>query len=150
MKTRLILTSEEIRKRAILIVGGLPLDPVHEIEIREKKKDISANQRALYWKWLTIIGLELGETKEELHERYKDRFLTVIYERDDPDYAEMLETLRTVYREGMRDEALSLRRKVITLTSITTATTKQMSELMTDIEHEATSLGISLPHPDDV
>lgn len=149
MKNKIVLSSLELKHRAAQIINSLPLDPVHEVIIREHKKDRSADQNSLYWKWLTVIGADLGESKEELHERYKGEYLVNIYERDDPDYAEMLQTLREVYREGMRDEALNLRKKIVALTSTTTATVHQMSEYMTEIDRHAVELGIRLPSPED-
>jgi len=149
MKQKIIISSEELRKRALVVIQALPLEPVLEVVIREYKKDRSSSQNALYWQWLTIIGNELGETKEELHEQYKGKFLVSIYERDDLDYAEMLQTLRDVYREGMRDKALSLRKKIVALTSTTTATVVQMTEYLQAIDHDAASMSIYLPHPDD-
>lgn len=149
MKTSLKISSEEIRRRAVAIIEALPLDVVHEVKISEYKRNRSLEANALYWQWLTIIGNELGESKEAKHEFYKDSFLVQIYERDNLEYAEMLQTLREVYREGMRDEALSLRKKIVALTSTTDATTKQMSEYMSEIEKHAASFGIRLPFPEE-
>jgi hypothetical protein len=148
MKDRIIIVSEEHRKRALTILEHLPLAPVHEVVIREHVKDRSAEQNALYWKWLTVIGNELGESKEDLHERYKDKFLVNIYERDNPDYAEMIQSLRNVWRNDMKAEAVNLRKKIVALTSTTTATVKQMTEYMTCIEHDAAGLAIRLPQPE--
>jgi hypothetical protein len=149
MKQKVIIASEEHRHRAMEILKSLPLDPVHEVDFREFKKNRTLEQNALMWKWFTIIGNELGEPKEDVAERYKDKFLVNIYERDDPDYAEMVQALREVWRHGMKSEALNLRKRIVALTSTTTATVKQLSEYMTNIEHDAASLAISLPHPED-
>jgi len=149
MKHKIIISSEELRNRAIQILRDLPLDVVHEVEVREHKKDRSKDQNALYWKWLTVIGNELGESKEELHERYKDKFLVNIYERDDPDYAEMIQALREVWRHGMKAESIGLRKKIVALTSTTGATVHQMSEYMESIERDAASMAIRLPFPED-
>lgn len=148
MKQTLIISSEELRARAITILGALPLTPVHELVIRERQKNRSLDANALYWKWLTVIGNELGESKEEVHERYKDGFLVQIYERDNPEYAEMIQSLRSIWSQGMKTEAVSLRKKIVALTSTTTANVKQMTEYMQSIEHHAASLGIRLPHPE--
>jgi hypothetical protein len=149
MKQKIAITSEELRARALTIIKGLPLSPVYEIDIREHKKDRSVEQNALYWKWLTVIGNDLGETKEDLHERYKDKFLVHIYERDDPDYGAMVQTLRRIYKQGMKEQSISLHKQIVSLTSTSTATVKQMSEYMEAIEHDAASLAIRLPHPED-
>lgn len=149
MTQKIILHTPEHCTRAMLIIKELPLLPVMEVIIREHKKDRSADQNALYWKWLSIIGNELGESKEAVHERYKDAYLVQIYERDDPDYAEMINSLRTVWKQGMKTEAVQLRKRIVALTSTTTATVKQMSEYMTEIERHAATLAIQLPHPED-
>lgn len=149
MKQTIIIPDKERRTLALRVIENLPFEPVHEVIVREFKKDRSAEQNSLYWKWLTIIGNELGESKEELHERYKDKFLVSIFERDNPDYAEMIQSLRTVWKQGMHKEALSLRKRIVALTSTTDCNTRQMSEYMTTIEHDAASLSIRLPHPED-
>lgn len=145
MKTTIILTGEDQRHHAIELIALLPLVPVCEVVIREHVRDRSASQNALYWKWLTVIGNELGESKEDVAERYKDGFLVQIYERDNPEYAEMIQSLRSIWSQGMKTEAVSLRKKIVALTSTTTATVKQMTEYMQSIEHHAASLGIRLP-----
>ncbi len=131
------------------MITNLPLSPVQEVITRDYKKDRSLNQNALYFKWLTIIGADLGESKETLHECYKDKFLVNIYTRDEPEYAEMIESLREVWKQGMKKEAIDLRKRIVALTSTTPATVAQMSEYMQNIDREAASLGIRLPHPDD-
>jgi hypothetical protein len=149
MKQKVILHTEELRNRAFGILSMVPLSPLHEFVIHEYKKDRSGEQNRLYWQWLTIIGNELGESKEVLHERYKDKYLVNIYERDNPEYGEMVQSLRAVYQQGMKVEAVNLRKRIVALTSTTTATAKQMSEYMESIEHDAASLAIRLPHPED-
>jgi hypothetical protein len=150
VKTTIVLIDEPRRRRAQEVISALSLDPVvWEVVIRPHKKDRSLNANNLYWKWLTVIGAELGESKDTLHERFKDKWLVSIYERDDPDYAEMLQSLRTVYRQGMKMEALALRKRIIALTSTTTATVAQMNEYMTEIGHFAAETGIRLPFPEE-
>lgn len=149
MKHTLKINSEEVRARAVVILQSLPLDPVHELRIDEFKRNRSAEQHRTLWMWYTVIASELGDSKESIHEIMKGKFLCNIYERDNKEYSEMLQTIRSVYREGMRDEALDLHKKIISLTSTTTASVKQMSEYMEAISHHAASLGIKLPYPED-
>lgn len=151
MKHTLILRSPEIANRAGEILTTLARgDELHEVVIRPYKKDRSVAQNSLLWRWNTIIGSELGESKEEIHERNKERFLVPIYERDDLDYAAMIEAVRSVYRQGLQQDALFLRKRIVALTSTTKATTAQMAEFLTEIERDASRLGIILPRPDDV
>lgn len=149
MRAKLIIISPEVKNRAIEIIRALPLDVIHSVEVKEHKRNRSAEANALYWQWLTIIGNELGESKEDVHERYKSDYLVHIYERDDPEYSAMLQALRDIWRQGMKAEAAGLRKKIVHLTSTTTATTAQMSEYMDSIARHAASLAIRLPFPDD-
>lgn len=149
MKQSIIISSEELRNRASAILAALPLTPVHEVVIREHKKNRSLDQNALYWEWLTIIGNALGEQKEDVAESMKDKFLVQIYERDDTDYAEMVQSLRAIWLQGMKTEAVSLRKRIVALTSTTTANVKQMTEYLGCIEMSAAELGIKLPFPED-
>ncbi len=150
MKQKVICHTEQHRNRAIEIIRNMPLEPVHEVIIREYKKDRSADQNALYWKWLTIIGAELGEPKEAMHERYKAAFLVNIYTRDNTEYASMIQSLRNVYKSGLQAEAMALHKKVVELTSTTSATVAQMSEYLDSIKRAATELNITLPGEDYV
>ena len=151
MKHKLVINSEGVRNRAVEIIKSIPYSTsvVHEVIIKEHKRDRSAEQNQTYWLWLTVIGAFLGETKDQLHEIYKDRFLVQIFERDDPDYAEMIQSLRSIYRQGMKVEALALRKRIVALTSTTTATVAQFTELLNDIEKDAIALGIRLPSLDE-
>ena len=149
MKQTIILKTEEDKKRASAVLAHLKLEPVHEVVIREHKKDRSAAANALMWCWLTIIANELGETKEEMHEIYKGKYLVNIFERDDKDFAEMIGTLRSMWQSGMKKEAEGLRKKIVSLVSTTQANTHQFSEYLESIEKDAASMNIVLPHPDD-
>lgn len=149
MKQVFVITSDAIAERVIDAINKLDRSIPYEVTIKEYKRNRSLEQSALYWQWLTIIGNHLGESKEDIHERYKDVFLVNIYERDNPDYAEMIQSLREVWRAGMKDEAVSLRKRIVALTSTTTATTRQLSEYMDNIERDAATLSIRLPHPED-
>lgn len=149
MKTTIIISSEELRRRAITIIESLPLDPISEVVIRGHKKDRSALQNSYYWLILTVIGNALGESKEDIHERYKDKYLVNIFERDDPDYAAMVQSLREVWKQGMKKEAVSLRKSIVSFTSTTTANVAQMNEYLHCIEMSAAELAIKLPFPED-
>ena len=148
MKKTIILKSPELRERARAIIDNLPVEPVHEVIIKEHKRDLSAEQRALYFVWLGVVGAELGYTKEELHLDYKERFLVPIYMRDNESYLEMIQSVKVVRRRGMNAEADTLKKFIIKETSIMDANTKQMSEYMDDIDKLAASLDIRLPLPE--
>lgn len=148
MKT--IIRTESDRNRAVEIVSRLNLDKPQEIEVREWKKNRSASQHRLYWQWNTVIAAELGESKDEVHERNKERFLVTILRRDDPDFAAMIGSVNAVHASGMKDEAMALKREIVRLTSTTQMNVNQFTEYLNDIELDARNLGIILPHPEDL
>ena len=146
----LVIRSKEVAARAAAIISNLDHDDLHEVIIRPYKKDRSVAQNSLLWKWTTVIAEEMGETKEDVHERNKERFLVPIYERDDADYAAMIEAVRSVHRQGMKADAEAMRKQIVKLTSTTTASVKQFTEFLTEIERDAMKYAIRLPHPDDI
>jgi hypothetical protein len=150
MKKTIIIKGQQQKALVATILGNLPERPIHEVVIREHKKNRSANQNSLYWKWLTILSDELGHTKDELHFIYRRKYLTRIFIRDDKGYADMAESLTFILDSGYADCAEDIRDQVIRLTSTTQCNTAQMTEYMTDIERAAADLGIGLPHPEDI
>lgn len=45
------------------------------IKIEERSPNRSKEQNSLWWKWMDLIGLEIGYTKEETHQLMKYKFL---------------------------------------------------------------------------
>lgn len=148
MKT--VIRTESDRNRAVEIVSRLNLDKPQEVEIREWKKNRSVAQNSLLWKWLTVIAAELGESKDEVHERYKEKLLVTILRRDDPDFAAMIGSVNAVHASGMKSEAMALKKEIVRLTSTTQMNVHQFTEYLNDIELDARNLGIILPHPEDL
>ena len=145
MKKTITLKSQELKDRAVAIIEALSFEPLHEVVIREHKKDRSLEQNALYWKWLTIIGEELGYSKEEAHMVYKERYLVNIFSRDDIEYAAMIGNIKLV--GGAK--GVSIMNKIIDMTSTVDASVKQMTEYLNSIALHAQELGIHLPFPED-
>lgn len=126
-------------------------DQVHQVDIKPYKPVLSANQRRLYWLWIEHIMNHTGYTKEELHLRYKKDYLVNIFERDDQDYAKMIESVRVVHRKGMRGHAKHLADMIVKMTSIMDATTAQMTEYLNLIQQECIDrLQLQLPIPGDI
>jgi len=150
VKTKFILKGEEHRRGAIEVIRSLELDPVHEVVIREAKKDRSASQLGLYWLWVTCIADHTGETKDDVHRRMKKRHLIPIY-MDDPDsgMTETVLAVRDVHSQGMKSVAKVLENKIIDLVSTKDASVKQFTAYLEQIEREHIGLGIQLPHPED-
>lgn len=147
---KLILSSQQHKDRACEFIQELQLDRPWLLVISEKKKNRSAAQNSLYWKWVTQLAGEEGSTKEEVHHERKRRFLAIIYERDSPKYAEMIGTVRKMWGAGFKQDSESLHNGIIELTSTTTATVKQFREYLEDIEKLAIQQDIFLERPEDM
>lgn len=149
MKETVILKTEIQRKTAINYLMDTPLSPLHEITIKPHKADRSACQNRLYWLWMTEIDKQTGELKEEVHERYKEKTLVHIYERDNEGFAEMIESVRKVYHLGEKKLAKVMQREILKLTSTRDANVNQFHEYLNDIEIDCAHNNISLTHPED-
>jgi hypothetical protein len=112
--------------------------------VKKYERDKSSEQNRLYWMWVGIIANDLGYTKDELHMELKRMFLQNIYAADPikhPGYAEMLAAAEQLGR-------YELINGITRLTSITTASVRNMSEYLNEIKNHATGLGIMLPLPE--
>lgn len=151
MKSKVIILDKERKTLALRLIESLPFEPVHILEVKEYKKNRSASQSSLYWLWMTAISNYTGETKDEVHERHKKKFLTRIFERDDPDgYGAMIDAVRKVHTAGMVAQARKLAAEIVKLTSTTVCTVDQFTEYLKDVSDEAYTCGIPLPFPEDI
>ena len=141
MKTTISVTTEQLRNRAAQVCGSIPLDSPHVVEIRPHKKSRSEHQNRYYWAIITIIAGDLGLTRDEMHDEYKERFLLPIFVRDDAGYAAMVNAVMAA------DSGLL--RQVVALTSTAQCNVKQFGEYLDEIKHNAFSLGIRLPALED-
>lgn len=102
-----------------------------EIIIKEQKGKRSLNANSLYWKWMTIMGEDLGYSKEALHFVFKKQFLSEkmpAFSRD-----EFME-----YLQGLDKEIANTRK----------LNTKEMSKYMDSVYEQARELNINLPLPE--
>jgi len=150
MATELILKTEQDRQRLLKVVSCMDISKPLRFSWRLYKESRSLSQKGLYFTWCGVISEDTGETKQEVHERLKENFLVPIYERDDPEYREMLESLRDVYRQGMKRQAEAVFKKIVVKkTSTNDADVDQFTEYLNEVEMDALSNNIVLPHPDD-
>jgi hypothetical protein len=131
------------------------IDDGLQFELGKWKTSRSASQRSLYWMILTDmqntnVNEHAGLTKEEHHLAMKKEYLCNIYERDDEEYAHMIDSLRTVYKEGMRSQAVELQKSIVNLTSTTNASVKQFSEYLECVTRWCNERGISYRLPEDM
>ena len=148
--TTIILKDPSLFARVVEVLDSLPKDRLYECVIRPHKASLSSNQRRLHWAWMTQKSEQTGYTKEECHLDCKKRFLVPIFERDDKDYSIMIDSVRDVHRKGMPGHAQHLQKQIIKMTSITTANTKQMTEMLNEFKMDCEYCGIFLNVPDDI
>lgn len=129
------------------VIDDLEEDGSMEVEVRERKRDLSAQQRGLYFMWLGIMAGETGNDKDSLHHEMKRKHLTKIYMRDDEEYRQAAHALKSL--KGTKEHG-PIARQIVDLTSIMDASVEQMTELINAVEHEAINLGITLPYPQDL
>lgn len=149
MKKTFVIRDRDVIARVVSYLEAQPLEPLLEISVTLHHKDRSLLQNSLYWIWITIVSDEWGWTKDHVHEHFKKKHLVRIYERDEPGYAAMIQAVRLIYTKGMKQEAMSMGKEIVRMTSTTSATVKQFTEYLNDIEKDMISRGFSLPHPDD-
>lgn len=149
-ETFLLIDDRSVRDVNAAIITVMEFEQPHEVVVRDLKKSRTLKQNKLMWKWLTFLGKQWGDTKDYYHLYYKDKFLVSIYERDNPEYSQMISNIRDVYRSGMRTKAVELRNQIVKLTSTRDASTKQMAEYLTNIDHDAQEQGVVLERPDDI
>ena len=95
------------------------------IEITEDKDSRSTKQNKLYWEWVSVIGNELGYTKDETHAILRDKFLG---------YTETTTKL-SVIKE---------------LRSTTKLKVKEFKDYLEQIDMFISEYGIILPRPEDL
>lgn len=71
----IILADETKRKRALAIIGALPLGKPWEVLVRPWKPSRSDAQNRRYWLLLGKVADFTGHDKDELHEWMKEKFL---------------------------------------------------------------------------
>ena len=122
MTQRVIIREERQRQHAIDRITALNIETVWDVSIKPYKKNRSLEQNALMWKWNTIIGNELGYTKDEIHETFMRKFLPPV-------------TVNTL--DGPAEVYSTKPLKV-----------KEMAEYLNHIERFAAEYAIVLPLPD--
>ena len=98
-------------------------DGDYALSIEKWSRTIEQNK--LYWKWLGIIGDELGYHKNEIHEVFLDMF-------------SQIKTIRNLEGKPIQKRVRSSEMNV-----------KQMSEYMDQIQQFASENSIILPQPDE-
>lgn len=148
------------------------LVPINKASFLEELKDVADNdevwitvkdklnrtaaQNSLMWDIYThmqntTVNECAGKTKDEWHYEMKKKYLVNIYERDDPlGYGSMIESIRQLYKVGLKDRAVKLHQGIVKITSTTTASTTQFTEYLNSIMQYCNEKGIYYRLRDDI
>ena len=125
--TSLTLNNKESFQKRLLELVGKDV----EITVKEKKSTRSIEANNLYWVWMTVLGEDIGHSKEAMHFVFKKLFLADKMPALDKD--EFME-----YLQGLDKEIASTRK----------LTTAEMSQYMDKVYKQSIELNINLPIPE--
>ncbi len=152
-QTVIIKTQENVGRIKELVAQAIESSVLHEITIRPYKFDRTIAQNSLYWVWIGYMSKETGYSKEEMHDEFRAKFLSKIFERAPerhPAWAETLKNLRIVYGTN-KMLAINLHRQCVSGgVSTTKASVKEFTEYLNLIDRHASEGGVRLPLPVDV
>ena len=135
MKYTIILKEPKHYKRVLEVLDSLPKDELFEVIIRLHKSSISVRQQGYYFVILKAIekNTTCGLTVEELHFNYKKRWLIDIFCRNHdnhPGFAEMIESLRELWRMGLAKKAKPFHDHVVRECSLMDAKRDEIAEYL--------------------
>lgn len=144
LNKKVVVRSTEMKERVKFMIDGLPDDEPHQVIIRPYKASRSDQQNALYWMWNTVIGEELGYTKEEVHNLNRERFGIEILARISERWEKRLKKIETVKESMLRYSEIQDAAKDIHTPRFDIS---MMREYLNRIDQWAMSMSISLPVP---
>ena len=122
----MIIKVESDKERAINQIKALNVDKVWQVDIKQYKPNRSLAANRLYWKWLQIIGDDLGYHRDELHATLAVKFLGI-------------------------KETICMGENISQPVSTSSLHVKEFSEYLNRIEmFSHGELGIMLPNSDDL
>ena len=112
---RFIIRPETKPQMTTTVTGYLQLlnitEPI-EVVIKPYKRNRSQEQNRLYWKWVDIIGKELGYEKDEMHDILVFKFLGMVDKEIDGKKFEQLAETKKLKVGEMSDYLNSIERWV--------------------------------------
>lgn len=121
-----------------------------DIIVKNHDESLRDAQKGLYWRWVGVISADLGYTKEELHEQYKERYLLNIYINDPDNHPDLVNVVKNmmVVKTKAPEEYPYVRKLVMNGISHLDATKENMQEYLKEVEANAISLQVRLPAPE--
>lgn len=149
------VTGEAQRQQAIRYVTEAPFYPLYTVIVKPAKMSRSVAQNALYWIFNTHLEKhsETGNTKNEWHEYFKEKYLVRIYIKNPdkhPALCSSIEAITAIMEKGLTSEAAILWKNLLATLSTTSADVAEFKEYLECIEHEMIDFNCVLPVEDDV
>ena len=148
----LIINSDQARRSAISLVGGLPIDGTMEVVIKKADKSSTAKQRRLSWQWYKEVaesGKGQHDTKEAVHVASKWQFARPILLREDDVFGIIYNQFMD-YVKGTPGYSECCRVFSSEYISTERMTKRQRAEMMTDFQRYWTWEGVQLTDPDSM
>ena len=120
-----------------------------EVIVKNIDESITDAQRGLYFVWCGVIGADLGNTKDEQHQYFKERYLLNIYINDPvnhPEFIGIVDNMQVI-KANCPEQYAATRALIIGGVSITAAKKLNMIDLLDEVDGMARSLNIRLPAP---
>jgi len=151
MKSEIILRDPRNVEFAIDQIKSVDLSETHVVTIKPFKRTRSQAQNAVMWLWLTVIGDQVGMTKDELHLQFKAQYLMPVVLRDNlDDYAVSVhQKMHDLWKNGRKEEAKMIKRLLVNYISTGWLNVAQFTEYLREIEGYARDGNIALPYPED-
>lgn len=119
------ITDDKSREALIEMLCKLPIGKPYEITVDKYREKRTIPQNRLYWLWLTCLMDETGNSREDLHIYFKEKFL--------PSQTELFNNV-----------------EIVKTSSTTSLNTKEFKFYLERIhQFAATELEIYLPWPED-
>ena len=118
------VVNEQTKKAAISYVEKLPDGKRYDVSVTLHRNRRSIPQNSLYWLWLGCISCETGNETEDLHNYFKDRFLS-----------RKVEIFGDEYNTGTSTKKLN---------------TAEFTAFLDKVQQFAAGEGIILPNPEDL
>ena len=132
------------RTHAIIDNALVSAETPYEVTIKPYELTRSQAQNRLYRKWLSIICEETGQDTESLHAAMKERFLVPLLCEADDTFAERVQAVKQLRRDGADDMADFAKGIILDYASTTSLKVRGMTAYLDSVNLFAAELGIAL------
>lgn len=141
----ILRTSADVA-RTQLIIANSHISPETPMEVTIKPYELTRSQaqNRLYRKWLSIISEETGQDTDSLDLLYKGLYLVPILCESDDRFAERVEAVKQLRRDGANDMADFAKGIIMDYVSTSSLKVRQFTLYLDHISKHAAELGIVL------